>query len=74
MSEEWVQEALCLVEEAGEHFAAGEGGEKVGFVTLDDGGVFVPKVIAIEEDMIDRVSVAAVRTCGVIASVHSEVR
>jgi hypothetical protein len=74
VSEEWVQEALHLVEEVGEHFAAEEGGEKVGFVTLNDGGMFVPKVIAIEEDMIDHVSVTTVRTCGVVASIRYKAR
>ena len=61
------------MEELGEHFATEEGGEEVVFVALDDGRAFVPKVIAVEEDMVDGVLVAAVRACGVVPSVLLEV-
>jgi hypothetical protein len=62
------------MEEPGEHFAAGEGGEEVGFVTFDDGGAFVPEVVAVEKDVVDGISIAAVRTCGIVPSICSEAR
>ena len=63
-----------MVEEAGEHFATGEGGEEVILVALDDGGTFVPKVVTVKEDVVDGVSIAAVRTCGVVPGVRSKAR
>ena len=63
-----------MVEESGEHFATREGGEKVVFVALDDGGMFVPKVVAVEEDVVNGVLIAAVRTCGVVPGVRSKAR
>ena len=62
-----------MVEEPGEHLASRVGGEKVCFVALDDSGVFVPVVIALEEDVVDGVSVAAVGACGVVPSIPLKV-
>ena len=61
-----------MVEEVGEHFAVGEGGEEVGFVAFNDGGAFIPEVIAVEEDVVESVTIAAVGTCGVVTGVHSK--
>jgi hypothetical protein len=69
VSGEWAQEALRLMEESGEHFATGEGGEEVCFVALNDGGAFIPMVVTVEEDMVDGVTIAAVGACGVIPDV-----
>ena len=63
-----------MVEEVGEHFAAGEGGKEVVLVTFYDGGVFVPELVTVEEDVVDHVSVATVRTCSVIAGIHLKAR
>ena len=57
------------MKEPGEHLATGEGREEVVFVTFEDGCSFVPKVVAVEEDMIDGVAVAAVRTGDVISGI-----
>ena len=72
MSGEWVQEALRLVEEVDEHLAAGCGGEKIVFVAFEDGCTFVPKVVTLEEDVVDSVWVTAVRTAGVVSGIGSE--
>ena len=63
-----------MVEETGEHFAAGEGRKEVVLVTFNDGGAFVPEVVTVKEDVVNCVSVTAVRTCGVVAGVCSEAR
>ena len=69
---EWAQEALHLVEEADQHFATRECREKVVFVALEDGCSFVPKMVAIEQDVVDSVAIAAVRACDVVTSVGSK--
>ena len=63
-----------MVEEAGEHFATEEGGKEVILITLDDGGAFISKVVAVKKDVVDGVSVAAVGACGVIPGICSEAR
>jgi hypothetical protein len=55
------------VEEADKHLSAGCGGEQVCFVAFEDCCPFVPEVVALEEYVVDGVSVAAVRTAGVVS-------
>ena len=71
-SGEWAQEALRLVEEADEHLAARCGGEEIIFVAFEDGCLFVPKMVTLEEDVVDSVWVTAVRTAGVVSGICSE--
>ena len=72
MSGEWVQKALRGVEESGEHLATGECREEVMFVAFDNGGLCIPEVVAVEEDVVDGVAIAAMRTCGVIPGILSK--
>ena len=72
MGGEGPEEALHEVEELDKHFADGEGGKKVVFVAVNSGGLFVPKMVAVEEDVVDGVEVAAVWTCDVVVGSSSE--
>ena len=60
------------MEESGEHLATGEGREEVMFVAFDDGCSLVPKMITIEEDVVDGVKVSTVRTGDVVAGILPE--
>ena len=60
------------MEEADEHLAAGCGGEEVVFVALEDGCPFVPEVVTLEEDVVNGVKVAAMRTACVVSGVGLE--
>ena len=57
------------MKEPGEHLATRESREEIVFVTFKDGHSFVPKVFAVEQNVVDGVSVAAVRTGSVVVSV-----
>ena len=70
---EWSEETLRLVEELDEHLAAGEGGEEVVFVAVDGCCPFVPKVVAIEQDVVGGVELAAVGARGVVMGSRMEV-
>jgi hypothetical protein len=72
LGREWAQEALHSVEEADQHFAAGECGEEVILVALKDGCSLVPKVVAVEEDVVDCVSFAAVWACDIVTGICSK--
>ena len=72
MSGEWAKEGLHCVKEPGEHLATRECGEEVGFVAFYDSSAFVPVMVAVEEDMVDGMSIAAVRTCRVVPGVLPE--
>ena len=67
-----MQEGLGRVEEPGEHLATGEGREEVVFVAVDDGCLLVPKVVTVEQDMVDGVTIFAVRTGDVVIGVLPE--
>jgi hypothetical protein len=43
------------------------------FVALYDGGAFIPKVVAVEKDVVDCVWLAAVWAGGVVTGVRSKV-
>ena len=60
------------MEESDQHLAAGECGKEVIFVTMNGGCSFIPKMVAIEEDMVDGVSVTTVRAGGVIVGTGME--
>ena len=70
---EGAEEALHLVEEADKHLAAREGGKEVIFVTFDGSGMFIPEVVAVKENVVDCVMLAAVWAGRVVAGAHSEV-
>jgi hypothetical protein len=63
---EGMEEALHQVEELDQHLATREGGEEVVFVTVDSCCSFVPKVIAVEKNVVDSVAIAAVWAGGVV--------
>ena len=60
------------MEEADEHLAARCGGEEIIFVAFEDCCPFVPKMVTLEEDVVDGVEIAAVRTARVVTGVGSE--
>ena len=60
------------MEEADEHLATGCGGEEIVFVTFEDGCTFIPKVVTLEEDVVNSVWITAVGTAGVVSGVGSE--
>ena len=69
---EWSEKALRVVEEFDQHFAAGEGGEEVVFVAVDNSCSLVPKVVTVEEDVVCCVEFAAVGTGGVVLGSRSK--
>ena len=69
---EGAEKGLRLVEELGEHLAAGVSGEQKVLVTLDDGRSWIPMVVAFEENVVDGVKVVAVRACRVVSGVPPE--
>ena len=71
-SGEWSQEGLRSVEEPGEHLATGECRKEVVLVAFNNGRSFVPKVVAVEECMVDGEAVAAVRTHYIVSGVPAE--
>ena len=60
------------MEEPGEHLATGECRKEVVFVAFNNGGSLVPEAVAVEEDVVDGVTVTAMRTCGVVSSVRAK--
>ena len=60
------------MKEPGEHLATRESREEIMFVTFEDGRSFVPEVFAVEQNVVDGVSVTAVRTSSVVVCVLPE--
>ena len=61
-----------MMEEFDQHFTAGEGGEEVVFVAVDNGCSLVPKMVAVEKDVVCGVELAAVGTGGVVLGSRSK--
>ena len=60
------------MEEPREHLATGEGRQEVVLVAFDDSCSFIPKVVAVEECVVDSEDIAAVGARSVVSHVPAE--
>ena len=55
-----------------QHLATRRGGEEVVFVAVDGCRTFIPKAVAVKEDVVNGVAITAVWTGGIVSSICME--